>query len=123
MKKQLTQEQLEKRKAINKKVLKFGGLPILILFVLICMVGTLCNDDGNKTKSAAIDHSNAAYVEAKELVKNKLKYPEEANFDWVPKYNKNEGNNNYRIVGFVEAKNGFGVKEKLTFKCVIHLYR
>jgi hypothetical protein len=66
------------------------------------------------------DHSTAAYVEAKEFAKSKLQYPDEADFDWTPTYDKNEGDNNYRIVGNVVAKNGFGVKQKQTFKCVLH---
>lgn len=66
------------------------------------------------------DHSSAAYVEARELAKKSLKYPDEADFDWTPTYDQNEGENNYRIVGKVITKNGFGVKQKLTFKCVLH---
>lgn len=66
------------------------------------------------------DHANAAYVIAKEMAKKKLTYPDEANFDWTPTYDKNVGENNYRIVGKVETKNGFGVKKKQTFECVLH---
>lgn len=66
------------------------------------------------------DHSSAAYTEAVELTKKMLNYPEEAKFDWTPSYDKNEGENNYRIVGTVVVKNGFGVKQKKIFKCVLH---
>ena len=66
------------------------------------------------------DHSNAAYLEARELAKSKLQYPDEADFDWTPTYDKNEGENNYRIVGNVMTKNAFGVKKKIRFKCVLH---
>ena len=66
------------------------------------------------------DHANGAYQQAIALVKNKLKFPDEAKFDWTPSYDNNEGENNYRIVGHVEAKNGFGVMQKQTFKCIIH---
>lgn len=66
------------------------------------------------------DHSNGAYQQAIVLAKNKLNFPDEAKFDWTPSYDKNEGENNYRIVGQVEAKNGFGVMQKQTFKCIIH---
>jgi hypothetical protein len=109
-KKELTPEQIEK----NKKIIKFGCLPIIIISVIIYFIVPGSKEKKNK------DHSLSAYAQAQELVKQSLKYPSEANFDWTPKYDKNEGNENYRIVGHLTAKNGFGVKEDQTFKCVLH---
>lgn len=50
MKKQLTLEQLEQRRKTNKKILKFGCLPILILFLII---GLLSGNDKQKKDAKA----------------------------------------------------------------------
>jgi len=51
MSKNLTPEQLEKRKNTNKKILKFGCLPILVIFFLIGLLTKSSTD--NKTANAS----------------------------------------------------------------------
>lgn len=41
----LTPEQLEQRKATNMKILKFGCLPIVVLFLLVILFSTLSESD------------------------------------------------------------------------------
>jgi hypothetical protein len=53
MKKNLTPEQLEMRATTNKKILKFGCLPILILCVLIAIILNATED--KKTNSSKIN--------------------------------------------------------------------
>jgi hypothetical protein len=52
--KNLSTEAMEKRKAINKNILKFGCLPIIILFGLIMLIG-IFSDDTEETKTATIE--------------------------------------------------------------------
>ncbi len=52
--KNISPEAIEKRKAINKKILKFGCLPIVLLFGLIMIIG-IFSDDSEETKSASIE--------------------------------------------------------------------
>lgn len=50
---ELSPEALEKRKEINKKIFKFGCLPIIGLFVLIAIFSKSSSDDSSKGNSTA----------------------------------------------------------------------
>ncbi len=65
-KKELTPEAMEKRKAINKKILKFGCLPILVIFILIAVI-----PKNNSDKAKENDYT----VKATELIE-KLRNPQ-----------------------------------------------
>lgn len=57
--KNLSPEAQEKRKSINKKIFKFGCLPIIGLFVIIMVIGVFSSDDnssktGNTTNNTEI---------------------------------------------------------------------
>ena len=52
---------------------------------------------------------------AKKEVKNYLNYPDSANFPLYDGWGVGRNDNKYKIIGKVEAKNGFGVKENINF--------
>jgi hypothetical protein len=126
MKTPLTPDQLQSRRKTNKKILTYGCLPIFIILAVITIFGMIYdhskeNKDKEVTEIAKPeDHSTMAYITSQGFVKQSMNFPEEADFDSTPKYCKNEGDNDYRIVGSVVGKNGFGVKIRQTFKCVLH---
>ncbi len=111
----LTQEEINKRRQTNKKILKFGCLPIIGLIVLSVVFSIFGKDDKPTKEDLAV----MSYVIAKDYVKNSLRYPEEAEFDLLPISKKETKPNIFEVVGNVTAKNGFGVKEKKAFRCYI----
>jgi hypothetical protein len=62
--KNLSPEAKEKRKSINKKILKFGCLPIVGLFVLLFLIGLFT--DSNDEKSTSDNQTTKATTELKE---------------------------------------------------------
>lgn len=57
--KELSTEALEKRKAMNKKIIKFGCLPILLLLILIAIIPKGGSDDAKKADATtAVEESN-----------------------------------------------------------------
>jgi len=62
------------------------------------------------------DGRTMASVISKGYALQHLKYPEEADFAFLPEYEHNDSNV-YRIQRYVTAKNAFGVKSKLLYDC------
>ena len=60
-----------------------------------------------------------AYLYAKDYVKAQLKYPEEADFPWRLSIPIVVNGDTYKVQGYVNTKNGFGVKIKAKFVCVL----
>ena len=119
--KNLTPDQLTQRRKTNAKILKFGCLPIALLFVFMIILINLTGSD-NKTETEIKqpeDLSVMAYLISKEYAKNYLTYPAEANFDFMPVSKNSLGDNTYEVVGNVETKNGFGVKINKTYKAIM----
>jgi hypothetical protein len=62
MEKQLT-ESIEKRKNINHKILKFGCLPIILIFVLTIIISIFSDDKNSKKKN--IEEKNIEIITSK----------------------------------------------------------
>ena len=60
-----------------------------------------------------------AYLYAQDYVKAQWKYPEEADFPWNPSIPTVVNGDTYKVQGYVNTKNGFGVKIKAKFVCVL----
>ena len=60
-----------------------------------------------------------AYLYSQDYVKAQLKYPEEADFPWSPSIPIVVNGDTYKVQGYVNTKNGFGVKIKAKFVCVL----
>lgn len=106
-KKQLSPEELSKRRALNKKILTFGCLPVFLLFLLMTFLMVMTSEP---KKQEPKDLSTMAYVISQSYVKDNLKYPLEADFNLLPLATQNLGNNTYMVQGQVKTKNGFGVQ-------------
>lgn len=65
------------------------------------------------------DHKSGAYLAAQDFVKAKLSYPEEADFPWSPSIPIVVNGDMYKVQGYVDTKNGYGVKIKAKFVCVL----
>lgn len=125
MKTQLTPEQLEKRKSTNKKILLFGVLPILLIVIILAMIPGDANYEKQKLedqktvaeKPKEDDNTSAAYIMSQKYVKQRLNYPAEADFDFLPKLSEIQEGNLYRVVGGVTVKNAFGVKTEIQYLC------
>jgi len=74
-----------------------------------------------KMKAAADlgTHDTEAYVVAKDFVKKRLNYPDEADFPWTPTSSKHRGGGVYDVIGEVTAKNAYGVKSTHSWRAVI----
>lgn len=67
-----------------------------------------------ETKVAIAEYTELQDL-AKKEVKNYLNYPDSANFPLYDGWGVGRNDNKYKIIGKVEAKNGFGVKEEISF--------
>jgi hypothetical protein len=96
----------------TKKLLKFGCLPILAIFVIILIASAIWPTDHFQS-----DKTSAAYVASKQIIKTQLQFPEEADFALLPVLSEiQEGTDSiYRVVGDVTVKNAFGVKSKIQY--------
>jgi len=100
-----------------KKTSTKGCLSIMIIASVIAFIMIKgCGDDTTSSPSSK-SHEDAAYIVSKDFAKQKLTYPEEADFPWIPKYSQMDADSIYTVVGEVTSKNGFGVKVKFTYKC------
>jgi len=70
-------------------------------------------------KKTPKDHKSGAYLTAEDYVKAKLSYPEEADFPWNSSIPTVVNGDMYKVQGYVNTKNGFGVKVKVKFVCVL----
>lgn len=52
--KELSPEAMEKRKAMNKKIIKFGCLPILLLLILVAIIPKGGSDDAKKADESTV---------------------------------------------------------------------
>lgn len=109
MKNQTTTSQKNER---TKKIINFGCLPILGVFVLIMIASAIWPTDNFQT-----DKTSAAYVASQQIIKTQLQFPEEAEFATLPVLSEiQEGTDSiYRVVGDVTVKNAFGVRSKLQY--------
>lgn len=73
----------------------------------------------SKAEADLASHDTEAYVIAKEFVKTRLKYPEEADFPFTPTSSKHVGSGAYNVLGEVTAKNAFGVKSRYVWRALI----
>jgi len=116
--KNMSPEAMEKRKAINKKILKFGCLPIVLLFGLIMIIG-IFSDDTEETKSASIEpteYSDPLKIgidSVKALVGNPVPYDMWTKWG-TPK--TLEGTNNQYWVVYLDSANISFVSDKSTDK-------
>ncbi len=114
----MSPEAMEKRKAINKKILKFGCLPIVLLFGLIMIIG-IFSDDSEETKSASIEpteYSDPLKIgidSVKALVGNPVPYDMWGKWG-TPK--TLEGTNNQYWVVYLDSANISFVSDKSTDK-------
>lgn len=111
--KNLSPEAMERRKSINKKILKFGCLPILGLFAFIIIIG-LFSEESTDSKTDLIEFNDPLQIgmdSIKSLVGQK-----------VPKENWNiwgapktlEGTNNKYWVAYLDSANISFVSLKAT---------
>ncbi len=114
--KNMSPEAMEKRKAINKKILKFGCLPIVFLLGLITIIG-IFSDDSEEANSASIepteysDPLNIGIDSVKDLVGNKVPFDKWS--EWgSPK--TLEGTDNQYWVVYLDSANISFVSNKQT---------
>jgi hypothetical protein len=60
-----------------------------------------------------------AYVISQNYVKQKLTYPEEADFPTLPVSSELNKDNVYNVIADVTTKNGFGVKIDVHYQCLL----
>lgn len=95
------------------------GSIIMILFAVAFIGGNCSKQDDKQTMDEKInawktrDNSGGAYAVMQDFVKQRLKAPASADFPWSGEQGvtiSNLGNQEYRVVGFVDAQNSFGAK-------------
>ncbi len=76
-------------------------------------------DDSLKIEEQLASHDTEAYIVSKEHVKARLKFPEEADFPWLPESSTHLGKGVYDVRGEVKAKNAFGVVSKYKWRTLM----
>ncbi len=93
----------------------------VILFVvgIIFLMFKMCS--GCTNQDTAKDLSSSSAVIATHYVKFVLTYPEEADFSVMDIESTliDSVKQTYRVIGSVTSKNGFGVKSKVPFRCLL----
>lgn len=80
-----------------------------LLFVLVAMMPLLVLGQDAST------NKNRAYITAQEFVKQKLKFPKEADFN-NSVVHETQGSGKCTVLGKVTAKNAFGVRTEYAYK-------
>jgi hypothetical protein len=70
-----------------------------------------------KAEELKRDHESMAKVITKDYVSEKLKFPEEADFELLSTTVQRNEKGLYNVRGIVTAKNAFGVKTKYSYNC------
>jgi len=76
----------EKRKKLNKKILKFGCLPIIVIFGLLLIIGTFADKEEKKMQKKIVKVDNteqrteAVYKEFMFLYHELLEFKDDADF-------------------------------------------
>lgn len=109
----------------RKKVPATAAVLFLIatfIFAFFIMIGTFGSQASKRPKSQEDIESDAIYM-SRQFVKKQLKSPSSAEFS--PKYETNVidlgEDNKYRVVGWVDAKNSFGVMIRNRYGCTLQL--
>lgn len=104
----------------NKKNITTGcwGCLILLAMIVIIMIILI---SGNSKETDEMDKSNEAWVCAQMKIKEMLKSPKSAEFEFggATKSTKAIGNEKYEIKSYVDAENSFGAKIRSNFECTV----
>lgn len=109
--KNMSPEAMEKRKAINKKILKFGCLPIFLLFGLIMIFGIFSDDSASIEPTEYNDPLNIGIDSVKALVGNKVPFDKWSK--WGSPKTLDVTNNQYWVV-YLDSANISFVSNKQT---------
>lgn len=110
----------EKNKVPFSQLPKDAKIGVIVIIALLIILPFYCFRSGcGDDKTVKNDHKAGAYLASQDFVKLQIKYPEEANFAWAPKYSQQINDSTYKIVGELTAKNAFGVKSKIIYKCTM----
>jgi|SRR5690554_44756 len=101
------------RKARTNKIMKYGCLPIVILFGVLAIIFAV-TDDG-----IAEPNPSRAYEVSKAYVKTQLESPESAEFPTYPFKKEVFQDTLYRVVSDVTMQNAFGVKSKIRYMMIL----
>jgi hypothetical protein len=71
------------------------------------------------TSSDLGTHATEAYLVAKEFVKKRLSFPDEADFPWTPTSSRHKAGDIYEVLGEVTAKNAYGVESTHRWKALL----
>jgi len=113
--KNISPEALEKRKKINKKIFKFGCLPILILFGLFVLIGIFADppSETDNTTTEFNDPLNIGIDSLKTLIGKKVPYDKWN--EWGSPKTLDGTNNQYWVV-YLDSANVSFVSDKKTDK-------
>lgn len=78
--------------------------------------------DASTRRSTIADlgtHDTEAYLVAKEFVKKRLSFPDEADFPWTPTSSTHKAGDIYEVLGEVTAKNAYGVESTHRWKALL----
>lgn len=104
-KKVLSEEEMLRRRKINKRIYIFLGIPTLALLIFVFSLD-LSDSNSNGKK----DLNTEAYIVSQHFVKNKLKYPNTADFPFLD-YNFNTQDSiTYVISTHFTSENKLGMK-------------
>jgi hypothetical protein len=108
-----------------KRKKKSGRIALLALIILIAC-GVICalGQGGSSTPSARTPEPGHDEIDARamcaEFVKDRLKSPSTAKFDYRSETAVHHGNGQYTVTGAVDAQNAFGAMIRAQYICELH---
>ena len=109
--KQLTSEQLESRKRINKKIIKFGLIPLLSIIIFIVVLSTI-SDQSNQILVVNNNELDGSVFQVRNYLRANLKDPDSyEEIEWSPVVVDSVAGKPQRFMvrHKYKAKNGLGV--------------
>jgi hypothetical protein len=112
-------------KQAPKRKKKSGRIVLLALIILIAC-GVICalGQGGSSTPSARTPEPGHDEIDARamcaEFVKDRLKSPSTAKFDYRSETAVHHGNGRYTVTGAVDAQNAFGAMIRAQYICELH---
>lgn len=91
---------------------------ILIVLAVLFWRGCIYESKEEQYVKDVNDKKIMAVFQSHEFVKKRLKAPSTADFQNIYQAEvKDEGNNTYRVVSYVDAENSFGAKLRMNYDC------
>ena len=125
-------ERVRQKSAGCSPILLFGAFFFLAVILLFCFYGCGAKKAKTEPEKTKISYKfgvsesslrNDAWTMTQNMAKKRLRFPEEASFPWSPETVfefEFEGKYGINLIGYVTAKNAFGVRDRMKLSATWH---